>query len=201
MTQEYRIDLKVRNNLILYKLEKAGYKTIGEFCRLNNVMKYVGAIGDVASMKRSPLDSRGNFIPAIKFLAEKLNCSELDLFSETQMHTILKNNKKVIKVNEAEMKFMLENSQSKQKLLEEIIENDQMNKAVYKSLDTLPPREKKVLSMRFGLEGYSREHTRQEIGYDIGVDKERVRQIEAVALRKLRHPSRTENVREFIEDD
>ncbi len=66
-------------------------------------------------------------------------------------------------------------------------------------LRTLSPREEKVIKMRFGLEDGS-EHTLEEVGQLFAVTRERIRQIEAKALRKLRHPSRSRKLRAFLED-
>ncbi len=66
-------------------------------------------------------------------------------------------------------------------------------------LDTLTPREAKVLRMRFGIE-MSTDHTLEEVGKQFDVTRERIRQIEAKALRKLRHPSRSEKLKSFIEE-
>jgi RNA polymerase primary sigma factor len=65
-------------------------------------------------------------------------------------------------------------------------------------LDTLTPREAKVLRMRFGI-GMNTDHTLEEVGKQFDVTRERIRQIEAKALRKLRHPSRSEHLRSFLE--
>jgi RNA polymerase primary sigma factor len=65
-------------------------------------------------------------------------------------------------------------------------------------LKTLTPREEKVIKMRFGLEDGS-EHTLEEVGQSFAVNRERIRQIEAKALRKLRHPSRSRKLRAFLE--
>jgi RNA polymerase primary sigma factor len=65
-------------------------------------------------------------------------------------------------------------------------------------LDTLTPREAKVLRLRFGLEGHEPQ-TLKEIGQKFGVTRERIRQIEAHALRRLRHPMRSRELREFVE--
>jgi RNA polymerase primary sigma factor len=65
-------------------------------------------------------------------------------------------------------------------------------------LSTLTPREEKVLKMRFGI-GERRDHTLEEIGQDFDVTRERIRQIEAKALRKLRHPSRSKQLRSFYQ--
>ncbi len=67
-------------------------------------------------------------------------------------------------------------------------------------LATLSPREEKVIKMRFGLGLHGEEHTLEEVGEDFSVTRERIRQIEAKALRKLRHPSRARLLKPFIED-
>jgi RNA polymerase primary sigma factor len=66
-------------------------------------------------------------------------------------------------------------------------------------LKTLTPREEKVLRMRFGI-GEKSDHTLEQVGQDFEVTRERIRQIEAKALRKLRHPSRSKQLRSFIEN-
>ena len=65
-------------------------------------------------------------------------------------------------------------------------------------LDTLTPREEKVLRLRFGLDdGHPR--TLEEVGREFKVTRERIRQIEAKALRKLRHPSRSKKLKDYLE--
>ncbi len=67
-------------------------------------------------------------------------------------------------------------------------------------LDTLTPREAKVLRMRFGIE-MNTDHTLEEVGKQFDVTRERIRQIEAKALRKLRHPSRSDKLRSFLDNN
>jgi len=71
---------------------------------------------------------------------------------------------------------------------------DQMKRV----LSTLTPREEKVLRMRFGI-GEKSDHTLEEVGRDFAVTRERIRQIEAKALRKLRHPSRSKKLKSFVD--
>jgi RNA polymerase primary sigma factor len=73
-----------------------------------------------------------------------------------------------------------------------------LSEQTQKALATLTPREEKVLRMRFGI-GEKSDHTLEEVGQNFDVTRERIRQIEAKALRKLRHPSRSKKLRAFIE--
>jgi RNA polymerase primary sigma factor len=76
--------------------------------------------------------------------------------------------------------------------------NLKLSEQTRKALATITPREEKILRMRFGIGEYA-EHTLEEVGQDFTVTRERIRQIEAKALRKLRHPSRRKELRSFIE--
>ena len=67
-------------------------------------------------------------------------------------------------------------------------------------LESLTPREAKVLRMRFGIE-MNTDHTLEEVGKQFDVTRERIRQIEAKALRKLRHPTRSERLKTFLDKD
>jgi RNA polymerase primary sigma factor len=73
-----------------------------------------------------------------------------------------------------------------------------LSESTAKVLATLTPREEKVLRMRFGI-GEKSDHTLEEVGQDFEVTRERIRQIEAKALRKLRHPSRSKKLKSFVE--
>ncbi|WP_128112620.1 RNA polymerase sigma factor RpoD [Polynucleobacter necessarius] len=78
--------------------------------------------------------------------------------------------------------------------------HDSMRDVVKDVLDSLTPREAKVLRMRFGVE-MSTDHTLEEVGKQFDVTRERIRQIEAKALRKMRHPSRSDKLKTFLEED
>ncbi len=73
-----------------------------------------------------------------------------------------------------------------------------LQRQINSALETLTPREEKVLRKRFGI-GEATDHTLEEVGQDFEVTRERIRQIEAKALRKLRHPSRSKKLRSFVD--
>lgn len=77
---------------------------------------------------------------------------------------------------------------------------ERLKEATLEILSTLTPREEKVLRMRFGIE-MNTDHTLEEVGKQFEVTRERIRQIEAKALRKLRHPSRSDKLRSFTEQE
>ena len=74
-----------------------------------------------------------------------------------------------------------------------------LNEATTKILATLTPREERVLRMRFGV-GMNTDHTLEEVGLQFSVTRERIRQIEAKALRKLKHPSRSKQLKSFLDN-
>jgi len=78
--------------------------------------------------------------------------------------------------------------------------NDDLKEKVREVLKSLTPREEKVLKMRFGIDVAS-EHTLEEVGKDFSVTRERIRQIEVKALRKLRHPSRSKRLQSFFDKE
>jgi RNA polymerase primary sigma factor len=79
-----------------------------------------------------------------------------------------------------------------------VAEASALGECVAEALSGLTPREERILRMRFGLGGMG-EHTLEEVGQTFGVTRERIRQIEAKALQKLRHPTRARKLQTFAE--
>ncbi len=195
---DYRIEVRVKNNNLLRKIAERGYSCVGEFCRLNNHMKWASKIGDFVNLKRSPLNFKGEFLPIVESMCDILQCSPEDLFSEVQLTTALESNKRTLEVNEAEMQFALDSTQEVRSL-ESTVHRDRIEGKVTELLETLTPKEAKTLSMRFGLGEYTHAHTLEEVAKAQDVTRERVRQIEQKALRKLRHPLRARVAIEYAE--
>ena len=79
----------------------------------------------------------------------------------------------------------------------EVASGELLREQVHSALDQLTQREREVLEMRFGLTD-GQAHTLEEVGQEFGVTRERIRQIEAKALRKLRHPVRSRKLRDYL---
>lgn len=195
--EEYRIDIKVRNNLILSRIEELGFKSPRQFC-LNSPITY-GSLMKFLNMKRSIYDTKGRVLPFVKKLCDVLKCIPEELFSANQMEAFLKDNKRSIQMGEAEVVFMLGQADN-QKLLEDHYMEEKRSIKIDEALKTLPIRLRKVLEMRMGLGEYGREHTFEEISKVMDVTRERVRQMEAKAIRYLKG-WRAGKLREFIEDN
>ena len=82
----------------------------------------------------------------------------------------------------------------------EVAARHMLGLAIVEALDDLSDREKQVVMMRFGLNNEGRAHTLEEVGREFGVTRERIRQIEAKTLAKLRHPQRSQKLRDYLDD-
>ena len=183
---DYRLQLTVKNNNILKRIEQNGYKSIFDFLKKNKKSKWIPILYDLINLKKSPMNSRGEIHPCVKWLCKIFDCGLFDLFTKHQIQCELKTNKVTKEVKEAELLFY---HQDRVLLQDEILENKDKNKIINKVLETLDNRENFVIKKRFGLNGEN-ESTLEEIANLLDVRRERVRQIEARALRKLRHNSR-----------
>jgi len=201
MTEEYKLEIKVKNNLILSKLKQKGYDSIPKFCKDHDIC--YTSISKFINLSQSPLSAKnGDWRPVILKFCDALQCSPDQIFTEQQKHCTGVTRREVL-ISEAEIKNYLEHISNDQYLLpledqidKEKLENKLENK-MNEVLDTLTQIEKKVLHMRFGI-NMNTDHTLEQTGKEIGVSKERIRQIEDNALRKLRHPMRSEMLKEFL---
>lgn len=187
---EYRIDIKVRNNLLLTAMENAGYKTVAEFSRVCGVSQ--SQIGDFLNLKKAPITQEGKLCTAAERIADCLCLLPEDLWTPEQMQLALPTNRSHFKMSHKEM--MLTLSRQTGELPEDVdlnklLENKDLERVIGELLDGLTPREAKVLRLRFGI-GVPNEYTLEEIAQKFDVTRERIRQIEAKAFRKLKHPFR-----------
>lgn len=193
---EYRIDIKVRNNLILDRISKMGYSSPYEFCKEINIsyptlLKYI-------NLRKSIYTRGGTIVPSIIKLCEKLKCSVEELFTLTQMEQDDYKKEITLKVNEAEMKYMMESAQN-QFSLDNLSEKETKENLVEKMINKLPTRYQKVINMRFGLGEFNEPHSLEECSKKFNVTRERIRQMESKALRHLRCPRNHQEIKQLID--
>ena len=171
------------------------------------------AIADQARTIRIPvhmIETMNKLVRASRYLVQKLGrepgpeeiAKQMDMPLE-KVQMVLKIAKEPISLetpigedDDSHLGDFIEDSK-RLSLTDEVIQRNLADKT-RKVLSTLTPREEKVLKMRFGIDERSN-HTLEEVGQDFEVTRERIRQIEAKALRKLRHPSRARVLRAFID--
>ncbi len=158
----------------------------------------VETLNKINKIKRTFIQENGRE-PSYAELAKELN------LDEKKIKNIIKISKEPISLEtpvgdseDAYIKDFIENENEFSP--SETVANNDLKERVREVLKTLTPREEKVLKMRFGIDVAS-EHTLEEVGKDFSVTRERIRQIEVKALRKLRHPSRSKKLLAFFDKD
>jgi RNA polymerase primary sigma factor len=158
----------------------------------------VETLNKINKIKRTFVQENGRE-PSYAELAKELN------LDEKKIKNIIKISKEPISLEtpvgdneDAYIKDFIENE--KESSPADTVANSDLKDRVREVLKTLTPREEKVLKMRFGIDVAS-EHTLEEVGKDFSVTRERIRQIEVKALRKLRHPSRSKRLLAFFEKE
>lgn len=176
--KDYRITLKVRNANLLRAIEDLN-ETPGAIFAEKAGISYT-TLNNLIGCKVSPIKDDGEYREGVMNLCEHLNKMPCELFSEKQLEPL--------EINTADVELTHKQcaALSKGGEPEGMLGEDH---AIYKALDRLTLRQALVIKRRFGLEGP--EETLKEVGELLGVSSARVRDIEAQALRKLRHPNST----------
>jgi RNA polymerase primary sigma factor len=171
------------------------------------------AIADQARTIRIPvhmIETINKLIRTSRYLVQELGREPLPEEIAEKMELPLEKVRKVLKIAKEPISLETPIGEEEDSYLGDFIEDKKimspsdaviglnLSEQTRKVLATLTPREEKVLRMRFGI-GEKADHTLEEVGRDFEVTRERIRQIEAKALRKLRHPSRSKKLRAFIE--
>ena len=188
MNKDFRINIKVRNNRLIEAIEESGGQLGGKWCSANG-LRYT-SVNDLIRLKASPLAANKIDLSATAAkLCEVLNKSPNELWSDDLIHPLVQNDI-AVKLSAPELKQIVQYHENEPDKLFAISEmQDKVNDVV----NDLDPREKEVIKMLF-----FDELTLEEVGERFDVTRERVRQIEARALRKLRHPSRTEELKSYL---
>ncbi len=189
---EFRIKVTVRNNLILSAIEDAGYKGWGSLSRFcNESVMTMAQLSDLTSFRSKPITNDGEFSTAAKLLMEALGAAPSDLWTDQQLMLSMAKNSAETTSNAESMGAVLLSDHMERMTLPgpEQAADDGMTRRLLSSVlvDGLSERERQIIDMRYGTNG-ANECTLEECAKVFGVTRERIRQIEMRALRKLRHP-------------
>jgi len=189
--KDFNVVVKVRNNKLLTAMRAAGYDSVQSLSRATGI--YAIALYDYLNLK-TPAMQGGEFNHKVKKLAEFLNVNPFDLFPFQFLEDSLQKNTIERDYDEAEVKCLIGTEETNPEVLAISSERDAVLTEI---IGTLTPREERVIRMRFGLGGGDT-YTYEEAGKVFGITRERIRQIEAKAIRKMKHPKRNEKLREYV---
>ena len=181
---EYRIKVSVRNNLILKAIEDFGYTSVTKFCAENDLK--VGNINALISFKVRPIGQDGNFSKHAQALMEVLGAAPTDLWTAEQLELRLPKNSAQKTIGQRALDKLLGMDNGELVAIEtpdEKLSKREGKVLIVNALESLyNEREQYVIVNRFGLGCETK--TLEELGEELDVRKERIRQIEDKALRK-----------------
>ena len=190
MSEEYRVKVSVSNNLLIRAIENAGYKTQSEFARAIGCS--VATMNCLCGLRISPMTQEGEFTKAANQVMEALGACPTDLWTEEQLTMNLKKSSSWSVMGREELHVLMN---GEQKSLLDSVAGQELKKAMDDVRKTLTYREQQIIGLRF-----DEDKSLEECGKELGVSKERVRQMEAKALRKMRYPSRSDQLKDFVEE-
>jgi RNA polymerase sigma factor (sigma-70 family) len=188
--KDYRVEIAVKNNRILTYMEQMGFDSIAEFCRHTKLSQTW--VGQMINFKRKAVYDNGEWKPEAIRVANALACEPSDLWTEEQRNAALDNNKKALFIAEEEMSKIIEHNQETDMLFKECSDT------IANILLTLKPIEQTTIQMRYGLSPYTQPYTLEQIGAEVDLTRERVRQIEVSAMERLQHPANKKKLLDFI---
>ena len=194
--KDYSVEIKVKNNYLLTAMKERGYETAAQLSRASGVSQV--EIGKMLNLKVAPINKVGRVVVPVQRLADFLMMDIEDMFPPQNILNPLEVNKTKIELNMSEMMSsnFLENKAQDQLLIAE-----EARMQIYDALDGLTPNCRKAVKMRHALGHYDKEHTFEEIAEEIGRSSQRARQIYTKGMRNLRKPTRSQQLRTYLEDE
>jgi len=190
MNEEYRVKVSVSNNLLIRAIEDAGYKNQSEFARaIGCGTAYVNML---CGLRISPMTREGEFTKGANQVMEGLGACPTDLWTEEQLTMNLKRSSSWSVMGREELHVLMN---GEQKSLLDSVAGQELKKTMDAVRKTLTYREQQIIGLRF-----DDDKSLEEVGKELGVSRDRVRQLEARALRKMRYPSRSDQLKSFVEE-
>ena len=193
---DYAVEIKIKNGRVLRLMRLAGLNTVADLSRLSGVSQTT--IGQVINLKISPMNNlTGTWKLVVSKLSDALNCMPDDMFSARQRTSFMASNKRSIEMSEAEVDLLMD-SREQALLPDDAVFATECKDRLGAILDdVLTPRQAVVVKSRFGFDPEG-EKTLDELCAALGVSRERVRQIEIVAMRKLNYAKNKDRLRGFL---
>ena len=196
---EYNVKVTVRNNLIIKAIKDFGYTNLNNFAKATGVS--ISGLYGLVNLMEPPIGVKGEFSKSAQALMEVLGACPSELWTDEQLTLRLDSNRTERVMSKEALQITLQSSARSLIGLDypeqEMVEED-MTRIMKDKLDSLTPREAKILRLRFGFDD-TPAHTLEEVGKIFKVTREQIRHIEARALRKLRHPARSDDLKQFID--
>lgn len=180
---DYRVKITIRNDRILSKIEELGFSSVVKFCKHTGMSwSYVT---QVISGKIPPLHKNGEIRENVKILLENLDITLEEAFTEKQLKGFAKNSFEK-KIKEDRLLTLINPINNLETKAIESDVKDKINKILF---EHLLPRERYVIAKRYGFIDNSDIQTYEEIGLELRVTRERVRQMELKGIKRLSHPT------------
>ena len=180
--KDYRVEVKVKNNYLFSMMKSYGIENVPQLGKATGIS--INVLYTYLNLTKTPHTKKGHLLPSVEALCLFFSCAVDDLFPPQHIENPLEKNSGVIEANMNELVSSNMLGGGTDPL--ELLEKQDTPKLVSSMLEKLNPRERMVIKARFGLDGYE-EKTPQQIAEVLDVCRSRAREIEANALRKLRH--------------
>ena len=194
--KDYRVEVKVKNNYLFSMMKSYGIENVPQLGKATGIS--INVLYTYLNLTKTPHTKKGRLLPSVEALCSFFSCAVDDLFPPQHIENPLEKNSGVIEANMNELVSSNLLGGGTDPL--ELLEKQDTPKLVSTALEKLNPRERMVIKARFGLDG-EEEKTLQEIAEVLDVCRSRARQIEAKALRKLRHPFTTDAALAYVYDE
>lgn len=201
MPKEFEVEIRLRNNLLKQKRIEAGYPTAKALAQAAGV-SYTAYI-DLENLHDRPTRISGAWREVVIKVCTHLGLDPAEIFPPAVRRVAESGTAKVVKAIGAEDLARLVAPGATRLALpaSDLYDEAELSQVASRALATLTPREERVLRARFGIGADGESYTLDGVAKTLGVHKERVRQIEANALRKLRHPSRSRQLTAFFDPE
>ena len=186
--KDYVLEIKVKNNYMMTKMRERGIDTAAELARRTGLTQ--PAVSVLLTLKVAALTKRGKWRPSLLKLAKFFNCLPEELVPPQHLEESLSRNTTTLEVGRADLKKIASWAMQDKAVVDPLLllAQGEAVEGVQTALGHLKPRERHVVAMRFGLDGES-PATLDEVAETMGVTRERVRQIEAKGMRRLKQPT------------